>query len=112
MLQGFSAEFMPNGNVEEIQAKRQKYMTMMDSMTRRIMRIARGSIYHLKELMEMLNEYKRFAKMMSKMSNFTRTRSSQQMSNAIPPQMLMQMGGLQNLMKQMGTAAIFGGGKK
>ncbi|KAL2462795.1 Signal recognition particle 54 kDa protein 3 [Forsythia ovata] len=132
-IPGFNEELMPKGNEKETQAKRQRYMTMMDSMTNeeldscdpkimnesRIMRIARGSGRHLREVMEMLEEYKRIAKMLSNMSaltGLTRNMSAQATSNAFPPQMLKLMGGLQNLMKQMGSTkdmmGMLGGGKK
>uniref|UniRef100_A0A3Q7FTP9 Signal recognition particle 54 kDa protein n=1 Tax=Solanum lycopersicum TaxID=4081 RepID=A0A3Q7FTP9_SOLLC len=140
MLPGFSAEMMPQGREKESQAKFKRYMTMMDSMTdegntnpkilteSRIMRIARGSGRLVHEVMEMLEEYKRLAKIFSKMkglkipkkgdmSSLSRNMNAQNMSKVLPPQMLKQiggMGGLQNLMKQMGSAkdmmGMFGGG--
>ncbi|KAF3675638.1 Signal recognition particle 54 kDa protein 1 [Capsicum annuum] len=140
MLPGFSAEMMPKGREKESQAKFKRYMTMMDSMTNegntnpkimtesRIMRIARGSGRLVHEVMEMLEEYKRLAKIFSKMkglkipkkgdmSSLSRNMNAQNMSKVLPPQMLKQiggMGGLQNLMKQMGSAkdmmGMFGGG--
>ncbi|MED6159734.1 hypothetical protein PIB30_044972 [Stylosanthes scabra] len=142
MLPGFSAELMPKGREKESQAKIKRYMTMMDSMTNeeldssnpkimnesRIMRIARGSGRQVREVMEMLEEYKRLAKIWSKMkglkfpkkgdmSALSRNMNAQQMGKVLPPQMLQQiggMGGLQSLMKQMGSAkdmmGMFGGG--
>ncbi|CAL5444125.1 unnamed protein product [Camellia sinensis] len=67
-----SAELMPKGQEKESQAKAKCYMTMMDSMTNeefdssnpklmnesRIVRIARGSGWHIREVMEMFEEYK------------------------------------------------------
>ena len=97
----------------------------------RMMRIARGSGRPVREVMEMLEEYKRLAKIWSKMkglkipkkgdmSALSRNMNAQHMSKVLPPQMLKQiggMGGLQNLMKQMGSAkdmmgmgGMFGGG--
>nr|XP_016477211.1 PREDICTED: signal recognition particle 54 kDa protein 1-like [Nicotiana tabacum] len=143
MLPGFSAEMMPKGREKESQAKIKRYMTMMDSMTNeeldstnpklmtesRIMRIARGSGRLVHEVMEMLEEYKRLAKICSKMkglkipkkgemSSLSRNMNAQNMSKVLPPQMLKQiggMGGLQSLMKQMGSAkdmmGMFGGGE-
>ncbi|KAL3736806.1 hypothetical protein ACJRO7_025696 [Eucalyptus globulus] len=147
MLPGFSSsELMPKGQEKESQAKIKRYMTMMDSMTNegksckldssnpkimndsRIMRIARGSGRHVREVMEMLEEYKRLAKIWSKMKGLkiptrgdmnmrSRNMNAQHMSRVLPPQMLKQiggMGGLQNLMKQMGSGkdmmGMFGGG--
>lgn len=98
----------------------------------RIMRIARGSGRQVRDVMEMLEEYKRLAKIWSKMkglkipkkgemSALSRNMNAQHMSKVLPPQMLKQiggMGGLQNLMKQMGGMAgakdmmgMFGGGE-
>uniref|UniRef100_A0A804NCQ3 Signal recognition particle 54 kDa protein n=1 Tax=Zea mays TaxID=4577 RepID=A0A804NCQ3_MAIZE len=122
------------------QAKIKRYMTMMDSMTdaeldstnpklmteSRIIRIARGSGRPVRDVMDMLEEYKRLAKIWGKMkglklqkkgdmSALTRNMNVQQMSKALPPQMLKQiggMGGLQSLMKQMGSkemSGMFGG---
>ncbi|RVW92043.1 Signal recognition particle 54 kDa protein 2 [Vitis vinifera] len=144
MLPGFSAELMPKGREKESQAKIKRYMTMMDSMTNeeldtsnpklmnesRIMRIARGSGRQVREVMEMLEEYKRLAKIWSKMkglkipkkgemSALSRNMNAQHMSKIIPQQMLKQIGGmgaLQNLMKQVGNnkdmLGMFGGGDK
>lgn len=96
----------------------------------RIMRIARGSGRQVRDVVEMLEEYKRLAKMWSKMkgikipkkgemSALSRNMNAQQMSKIIPQQMLKQIGGmgaLQNLMKQMGNhkdmMGMFGGGDK
>lgn len=83
----------------------------------RIMRIARGSGRPIVEVMEMLEEYKRLAKVWSKMkglkipkkgemSALSRNINAQHMSKVLPPQIMKQlggMGGLQNLMKQMGN---------
>nr|AAA66200.1 signal recognition particle 54 kDa subunit [Arabidopsis thaliana] len=144
MLPGISAEMMPKGHEKESQAKIKRYMTMMDSMTNdeldssgpkvfnesRMMRIARGSGRQVREVMEMLEEYKRLAKIWSKMkglkipkngdmSALSRNMNAQHMSKVLPPQMLKQiggMGGLQSLMKQMGSGkdmmGMFGGGDK
>lgn len=97
----------------------------------RMMRIAIGSGRHIREVMEMLEEYKRLAKIWSKMkglkipkkgemSALSRNMNAQHMSKVLPPQMLKQiggMGGLQSLMKQMGSMGsakdmmgMFGGG--
>ncbi|KAI6689925.1 hypothetical protein NL676_026753 [Syzygium grande] len=142
MLPGFSSELMPKGQGKESQAKLKRYMTMMDSMTNeeldssnpkimndsRIMRIAKGSGCDNSEVMEMLEEYKRLAKIWSNMKGlkiptrgdmnmWSRNMNAQRMSRVLPPQMLRQIGGvgdLQSLMKQMGstkdTMGRFGGG--
>ncbi|KAJ0007658.1 hypothetical protein Pint_30166 [Pistacia integerrima] len=130
MLPGFSAELMPKGREKESQAKIKQLDSsnpklMNDS---RIMRIARGSGRQVREVMEMMEEYKRLAKIWSKMkglkipkkgemSALSRNMNAQHMSKVLPQQMLKQIGGvggLQSLMKQMGSAkdmmGMFGGG--
>ncbi|XP_004301434.1 PREDICTED: signal recognition particle 54 kDa protein 2-like [Fragaria vesca subsp. vesca] len=140
-----AAELMPKGNDKESQAKLKRYMTIMDSMTNeeldntdtkittesRMVRIARGSGRLVREVMEMFEEYKRQAKIwrsgmkglnFSKgpMSQLNRSINARKMSKNLPPQMLKQiggMGGLQNLMKQMGSLVsaretMLGGGDK
>ncbi|TXG69393.1 hypothetical protein EZV62_004328 [Acer yangbiense] len=125
MLPGFSAELMP----KELDNSNPKLMTES-----RIMRIARGSGRPPREVMDMLEEYKRLAKVWSKMkglkipkkgemSALSRNMNAQQMSKVLPQQMLKQiggMGGLQGLMKQMGSMGgsakdmmgMFGGADK
>ncbi|KAE8705095.1 Signal recognition particle 54 kDa protein 3 [Hibiscus syriacus] len=121
MLPGFSSELMP----KELDSSNPKLMNES-----RMMRIARGSGRHIREVMEMMEEYKRLAKIWSKMkglkipkkgemSALSRNMNAQNMSKVLPPQMLKQiggMGGLQNLMKQMGSSkdmmGMFGGGDK
>ncbi|KAK1303012.1 hypothetical protein QJS10_CPB12g00371 [Acorus calamus] len=143
MIPGFSSELMPKGHEKESQAKIKRYMTMMDSMTNeeldstnpkimtesRMMRIARGAGRPMIEVMDMLDEYKRLAKVWGKMkglkipkrgdmSALSRNMNVQHMSKVLPPNMLKQiggMGGLQSLMKQMGSSkdmmgGMFGGG--
>ncbi|KAI3455300.1 hypothetical protein Pfo_011963 [Paulownia fortunei] len=141
MLPGFSQELMPKGHEKESQANLKRYMTMMDSMTNeeldssnpklmnesRIMRIVRGCGRPVSDVMEMLEEYKRLAKCLStmnkckipkkgEMSALSRRMNAQHMGKVLPPQMLTQIGGIQNLMKQMGSAkdmmGMFGGGEK
>ncbi|KAK8949712.1 hypothetical protein KSP39_PZI005764 [Platanthera zijinensis] len=149
MLPGFSAEVMPKGHEKESQAKLKRYMTMMDSMTNaeldstnpkifndsRALRIARGSGRSIRDVMEMLEEYKRLSKIWSKMkglkipkkgemsalsrnmnaqhmSALSRNMNAQHMSKFLPPQMLKLIGGmegLQSLMKQMGSKDMMGG---
>uniref|UniRef100_A0A0D9WIG1 signal-recognition-particle GTPase n=1 Tax=Leersia perrieri TaxID=77586 RepID=A0A0D9WIG1_9ORYZ len=129
MLPGFKSEPMPEGHDKESQAKIKRYMTIMDSMTdaeldstntklmneSRINRIARGSGRLVKDVMDMLQEYKRIAKVWSKLRTKlpknldrvpTNTHNLDIFKNIIPPQLLNQMGGanaLQNLVKQMGS---------
>ncbi|RDX80144.1 hypothetical protein CR513_39333 [Mucuna pruriens] len=132
MLPGFSAELMPKGREKESQAKIKQLDSSNPKLMNesRMMRIARGSGRPVREVMEMLEEYKRLAKIWSKMkglkipkkgemSALSRNMNAQHMSKVLPPQMLKQiggMGGLQSLMKQMGSAkdmmGMFGGGDK
>lgn len=99
------------------------------------MRIARGAGRPLRDVTDMMEEFKRLGKIWSKMkglkipkkgdmSALSRNMNAQQMSKALPPQMLKQIGGmsgLQNLMKQMGNkdlgglgglGGMFGGGDR
>ncbi|KAM0830088.1 hypothetical protein ACQ4PT_066439 [Festuca glaucescens] len=130
MLPGFSSELMPKGSEKDGQAKIKRYMTIMDSMTdaeldspnpkklmteSRTIRIARGSGRQVRDVMDMLDEYKRLAKVMGKMKNLkipngkmsdkNQNQTIQQLIKALPPHMLKQMGGipgLQDLLKKMG----------
>jgi signal recognition particle subunit SRP54 len=118
MLPGFASELMPKGHEKEGQAKIKRYMTIMDSMTdaeldatnpklmtqSRIIRVARGSGRQLRDVRDMLEDYKRLAKLWSKMK-IPKNGNIQQMIKNLPPQVLKQVGGmgsLQTLMKQMG----------
>ncbi|KAE9453513.1 hypothetical protein C3L33_14566, partial [Rhododendron williamsianum] len=133
MLPGFSADLMPKGHEKEGQAKIKQLDNSNPKLMNesRMMRIARGSGRPVREVMELFEEYKRIAKAWSNMkglgkmakkgdmSSLSRNMNAQQMSKALPPQMLKQfggMGGLQNLMKQMGSGkdmmGMFGGGDK
>lgn len=81
----------------------------------RIIRIARGSGRIVRDVMEVLEQYKRMTKLFSnvkglkmlKNGDMSSNKSAQQlMSKVMSPQMLQQfggMGGLQNLMSQMGA---------
>ncbi|CAK8535651.1 unnamed protein product [Lathyrus sativus] len=134
-------ELMPKGREKESQTKVKRYMTIMDSMTNeeldssnpklmnesRMMRIARGAGRQFREVLDMMEEYKRLAKVSKmkglkmpkngNMSALSRNMNAQNMAKALPPQLLKQfggMGGLQNFMKQMGSSkdmmGMFGGG--
>ncbi|KAL3528886.1 hypothetical protein ACH5RR_008208 [Cinchona calisaya] len=116
MFRGSSAELMmPKGHEKETQAKIKRYMTIMDSMTNkefgssntklinasRILWIAKGCGRQVREVMEMFEEYKQRAKILSKfkipksgeMSALSRNMNIQNMSEVIP-RMLKQLGGL------------------
>ncbi|KAF1869849.1 hypothetical protein Lal_00017426 [Lupinus albus] len=132
MLPGFSSELMPKGREKDGQAKIKQLDSSNPKLMNesRMMRIARGSGRLVKEVMEMMEEYKRLAKIWSKMkglkipkkgdmSALSRNMNAQHMSKVLPPQMLKQiggMGGLQSLMKQMGSTkdmmGMFGGADK
>uniref|UniRef100_A0ACD5VUV3 Uncharacterized protein n=1 Tax=Avena sativa TaxID=4498 RepID=A0ACD5VUV3_AVESA len=124
MLPGFSSELMPKGHEKEGQAKIKRYMTMMDSMTNaeldsanpklmngsRVTRVARGSGRTVRDVLDMLEEYKRLAKVWSKIKlpkNLDpRNTNVQEIMKSLPPQVLKQiggMGGLQSLVKQLGS---------
>ncbi|EAY98648.1 hypothetical protein OsI_20572 [Oryza sativa Indica Group] len=129
MIPGFRSELMPKGHDKESQAKIKRYMTIMDSMTNaeldstnpklmsesRIKRVARGSGRTMKDVTDMLEEYKRIAKVCSKLKkklpkNMDRNVMNNKdtlntINNLIPKQLLNQIGGvnpLQSVMKQMG----------
>ncbi|KAI3878338.1 hypothetical protein MKX03_021798 [Papaver bracteatum] len=121
VLPGNSAELMPKGDEKESWLKIKRYMTMMDSMTNeeldstdpkfmnesRVMRVARGSGCQIRDVMEMLEEYKRQAKVWGKMKGFfeiPKKGEKSALSRNMNPQQMSGMGGLQNLMKQMGSS--------
>ncbi|KAI3866897.1 hypothetical protein MKX03_027130, partial [Papaver bracteatum] len=116
MLPGFRAELMPRGGEKEWQSKIKRYMTIMDSMTNeeldstnprimnesRVMRVARGSGRQIRDVMEMLEEYKRVAKVWGmmkglktskkcEMSALSRKKNAQQISKVLPPQILKEI---------------------
>uniref|UniRef100_A0A8I6X290 SRP54-type proteins GTP-binding domain-containing protein n=1 Tax=Hordeum vulgare subsp. vulgare TaxID=112509 RepID=A0A8I6X290_HORVV len=127
MLPGFSSELLPKGQEKQSKEKFKRYMTIMDSMTpaeldsmnpklmteSRIIRVARGSGRKVKDVMEMLEEYKRLAKMWSKLNvsklippnGKMSAQAIQKMLKVMPPQVVQQMGGksgLEALLKQLG----------
>lgn len=74
----------------------------------RIVRVARGSGTSVREVNELLMQYKQFEKVVGKMKGFKPGRGGaanmQQLQSMVPPQLLKQMGGaggLQQLMRQM-----------
>ena len=79
----------------------------------RILRVARGSGRQVKDVTDMLEEYKRLAKMWSKLNvsklippnGKMSDQAIQKMLKAMPPQVVQQMGGksaFEALVKQMG----------
>ncbi|KAK1320295.1 hypothetical protein QJS10_CPA03g00534 [Acorus calamus] len=89
----------------------------------RILQIRHGSGRRVVEVVEMLEEYKRFAKIWSnlkgikipkkgEMSALSRNMNAQHLSKVLPPHMLKQIGGLgslQNLMNQIGSRDMMSG---
>jgi signal recognition particle subunit SRP54 len=130
MMPGMS-NIMPQLKGNDGNQKIKIMMTIMDSMTddeldslkpikeqTRIQRIARGSGRSIKEVNELIEQHKLFSKMVGKMKslgkgNLMRGGPQQlaKMANMVPPQIMKQMGGvggLNNLMKQMGDLKIPG----
>ncbi|KAG0589363.1 hypothetical protein KC19_1G015900 [Ceratodon purpureus] len=121
-IQTMGPVLMSKGGEKEGQAKFKRYMTMMDSMTAeeldstnpcklmkdsRINRIARGSGRHLHDVHEMLEAFRKFkemvpAKMLKGLKNSkSGGMNAQHLSNALPPQMLQQIGGVSGLQRMM-----------
>ena len=80
----------------------------------RIIRIARGSGRLVRDVMDMLEEYKRIAKVMKKIPitkdvNPNSNTYMQQIIKALPPNLLKQMGGvagLRTVMKQLSPKGV------
>jgi len=75
----------------------------------RITRIARGSGRSVKEVNELLAQFKQFEKVVSKMKGIRPGRMNQ-IQNLVPPHLLKQMGGaggLNSFMRQMGNMEGF-----
>lgn len=146
MIPGFSSDFMTKGTEQESMARLKKLMTIMDSMNDkeldslegeklfsrcpgRVARVARGAGVSVKEVNELLTQYKKFAQMVKKMGGIKglfkggdmnrnvnkgeMTKLNQQMAKMMDPRVLQQMGGmhgLQNMMRQFqqGAAGKFG----
>lgn len=110
---------IPGGSEKESQAKMKRFMTVMDSMTTeeldspnltllmkdesRIMRISRGSGHKVREVMDMIEPCKAFAKNMSKIKGtLKRTALSRNMNaRGMNAQMLNQIGGMSGLKSLM-----------
>lgn len=134
MIPGFSSDFLTKGGEQESMARLKKLMTMMDSMndqeldnldgerlfTRqpsRTHRVARGAGVSVKEVNELLTQYKKFAQMVKKMGGIKglfkggdmsknvnpaqMARLNQQMAKMMDPRVLQQMGGMQGLQGMM-----------
>jgi len=99
--------------------KIKSYMTIMDSMndaeldspkllnTSRLNRISRGSGKSIKEVNELLLQYKQFEKVVGKMKGIKGGRVGvNQLQSMVPPHLLKQMGGaggLNSFIRQMGN---------
>jgi len=129
MIPGFGANMLPKGAQDASQAKMKQFMCIMDSMTDaeldstdprifakdgRIHRISQGSGVTYAVGKTLVEEYMRMAEVWQKMKKMAKKGKGmsnqkhqlEQMANALPPQLLQQMGGagaLQNLMKQLGS---------
>lgn len=145
MIPGVNTEMFPQGYEKHGVLRIKRFMTIMDSMTDdeldckkgaaldkdlgRIIRVAKGSGTHPMAVAELLNEHKRFEKMVGKMgkaglmketgdmANLNRNPKQvlQKLQNCVDPWMLQQMGGAQNmlnLMKQMDNMEEDGTEKK
>eukprot|EP01098_Paradermamoeba_levis_P010183 TRINITY_DN4278_c0_g1_i1.p1 TRINITY_DN4278_c0_g1~~TRINITY_DN4278_c0_g1_i1.p1 ORF type:complete len:485 (-),score=171.84 TRINITY_DN4278_c0_g1_i1:53-1507(-) len=126
MIPGFS-NLIKNAPGIDSGSKIKVYMTIMDSMNdeeldesrwlsgkskdSRILRIARGAGRSIKEVNELLDQFKHFEKVMKKMKGLKigkggniQGRNLNQVSSLIPPNIMKQMGGvgaMQNLLKNM-----------
>lgn len=79
MIPGFNANMIPKGQEKESSDRIKKFLCMMDSMTKqeldcvtpltesRILRISQGAGTNPRELLFLLGEHKRFAKMIERM---------------------------------------------
>lgn len=145
MIPGMGNNALPAGYEKQGVQRIKRFMTIMDSMTddeldckknallekepMRILRVARGSGTHPYYVDELLQEHKRFEKMVGKMgkaglmketgdmANLNRNPKQvlQKLQSCVDPLMLQQMGGAQNmlnLMKHMDEADGGGDGKK
>jgi len=140
MIPGLGNLMIPKGKENEASSKIKRYLCMMDSMTdeeldkkkkideSRARRIARGSGCIVQEVNELLEEYNKFQKIISRMpelgknpnmSDLSRdpNKFTQKLSSMIPQNMLNQIGGagnLMNMVKELGQMEGMGkiGGAK
>ena len=131
MIPGLNANMIPKGKEKEGTERIKRFLYMMDSMNSeeldghkpltesRMVRIAQGSGTRFEEVQVLVEEYKKFQKMVEKMGklkinnqadmqqmNRNPKQLMQQMGKAIDPKLLKQMGGmgnLMNMMKEMGN---------
>eukprot|EP01026_Neomeris_dumetosa_P083735 TRINITY_DN97520_c0_g1_i1.p4 TRINITY_DN97520_c0_g1~~TRINITY_DN97520_c0_g1_i1.p4 ORF type:complete len:292 (-),score=51.33 TRINITY_DN97520_c0_g1_i1:391-1266(-) len=130
----FSNMPMQAGNDRETSAKFRRFLVMMDSMTEkeldekdvrkliedsRIRRIAYGSGHSILQVREMLENYKMMSKSAEKLASVSKgfnprnmNQSIANISQAVPPHLLRQMGGAQGLENLMKTMQKMPGGLK
>merc|ERR1739845_56455 len=131
MIPGMNTDQLPAGYEKHGVQRIKRFMTIMDSMTDeeldckkgkelekdhgRILRVAKGSGNHPVAVVELIQEHKRFEKMVGKMgkaglmketgdmANLTRNPKQvlSKLKNCVDPQMLQQMGGAQNMLNLM-----------
>eukprot|EP00164_Ancoracysta_twista_P001024 GFYU01001334.1.p1 GENE.GFYU01001334.1~~GFYU01001334.1.p1 ORF type:complete len:513 (-),score=174.92 GFYU01001334.1:404-1942(-) len=126
MIPGLGADLIPKGQEKEGQARLKRFCCIMDSMNddeldgvckleaSRMARIARGSGTSIREVSQLVEEHKRFSKMVSKMGKIGKGKGAdltqmsrnpqammRQLQGAMDPRMLQQMGGQQNMMNMM-----------
>lgn len=144
MIPGFSSDFLTKGGEQESMARLKKLMTIMDSMNDeeldsldgerllskqpgRTQRVARGAGVSVREVNELLTQYKKFAQMVKKMGgikglfkggdmskNVNPTQMAKlnnQMAKMMDPRVLQQMGGMQGLQNMMRQFQQGAGGK-
>ena len=130
MIPGMS-NLMPEGSEKEASKKMKKYLCMMDSMTdaeldgkskideSRIKRIAKGSGVTIIEVKIMMEEYKKFSKIIERMGGFVKGKGADlaniqrnpsqfmnKLNGVLPQNILNSMGGaggLMNMMKEFST---------
>ena len=125
MIPGMN-NIMPEGSEKEASKKMKKYLCMIDSMTdeeldckkkideSRMKRIARGSGSTILEVKIMMEEYKRFSKVIGRMGKLMKGKAGEftqmqrnpnqvlnKIGNILPQGLLDQMGGTGNLMNMM-----------
>ena len=117
MIPGFSNMMLPEGSEKEASKKMKRFLCIMDSMTdgeldgkqkideSRIKRIARGSGALIIEVQLLLDEYKKFQKIVERMGGLVKGKGgdlTQMQRN--PSQFMNKLGGMlpQNLLEQMG----------
>lgn len=130
MIPGLSQELMPKGKEKEGQLRIKNFLTIMDSMTHdeldnadfphlpnlesRMKRVARGSGRSMREVYELVEQYKLFQKMIGQMKhlNLDKIKNERDLKNLqkTMPQLLKGVPGMQNvnmnsMMKQLTSGA-------